>query len=89
MPRTDPQRSEPEVLVGEESVLSTVTSFVALVAMLFGVARCAQRDQVIFRIVAGVAAELSVVHLKVSHRATRLTPPAVATQDLLAQPLIR
>ena len=54
-----------------------------------GVARCAHRDQVIFRMVAGVAAELSVVHVKVRHRAARLTPPAVATQDLLAQPLIR
>ena len=32
-----------------------------------------------------MAAELSVVHLKIRHRATGLTPPAVATQDLMAQ----
>jgi hypothetical protein len=34
-------------------------------------------------------AELSVVHLKIRHRATGLTPPAVATQDLLAQTFVR
>jgi len=32
-----------------------------------------------------MAAEFSVVHLKIRHRATGLTPPAVATQDLPAQ----
>ena len=32
-----------------------------------------------------MAAELPVVHLKIRHRATGLTPPAVATHDLLAQ----
>jgi hypothetical protein len=30
-----------------------------------------------------------VVHLKIRHRAARLTPPAVATQDLLAQNFVR
>jgi len=29
-----------------------------------------------------------VVHLKIGHRATGLTPPAVATQDLLAQSFV-
>ena len=36
-----------------------------------------------------MAAELPVVHLKIRHRATGLTPPAVATQDLLAQTFVR
>lgn len=36
-----------------------------------------------------MTAELPVVHLKIRHRATRLTPPAVATQDLLAQTFVR
>ena len=36
-----------------------------------------------------MAAELPVMHLKVRHRAARLTPPAVATQDLLAQTFVR
>jgi hypothetical protein len=36
-----------------------------------------------------MAAELSVVHLKMCHRAAGLTPPAIATQDLLAQTFIR
>jgi hypothetical protein len=37
----------------------------------------------------GMAAERPVVHLKIRHRATGLTPPAVATQDLLAQIFVR
>ena len=36
-----------------------------------------------------VASEFPVVHLKIRHRATGLTPPAVATQDLLEQTLVR
>jgi hypothetical protein len=36
-----------------------------------------------------MAAEFSVVHLKIRNRATQLTPPAVAAQDLLAQTFIR
>ncbi len=36
-----------------------------------------------------MTAEFPVVHLKIRHRATRLTPPAVATQDLLAQTFVR
>jgi hypothetical protein len=35
-----------------------------------------------------MAAELSVVHLKIRHRAAQLTPPAISTEDLLAQTLI-
>jgi hypothetical protein len=36
-----------------------------------------------------MAAELPVVHLKIRHRVTGLTPPSVTTQDLLAQTLVR
>ena len=36
-----------------------------------------------------MAAELSVVHLEIQHRATGLTAPPVATQDLLAQAFVR
>src|ERR1700739_2156917 len=36
-----------------------------------------------------MAAELLVVHLKIRHRATGLTSPAIATQGLLAQTLVR
>jgi hypothetical protein len=36
-----------------------------------------------------MAAELPVVHLKIRHCAARLTPPAIATQDLLAQTFVR
>src|ERR1017187_2510002 len=34
-------------------------------------------------------AELPVVHLKIRHRATGLTPPAITTQDLLTQTFVR
>ena len=54
-----------------------------------GVACRAQRDQVLLRVGPRMAAELPVVYLKIRHRATGLTPPAVATQDLLAQVVVR
>ena len=53
------------------------------------VACCAERNQVVLRIIAGVAAKLFVVDFQVRHRAARLTPPAVAIQNLLPQPLVR
>src|SRR5208282_4579415 len=36
-----------------------------------------------------MAAEFPVVHFKIRHRATGLTPPAVAAQYLLAQGVVR
>jgi len=36
-----------------------------------------------------MAAEFPVVHFKIRHRATGLTPPVVPTQYLLAQTFIR
>jgi hypothetical protein len=41
------------------------------------------RDQVLFGIIAGLAAKLFVVDLQVRDRAVRLTPPAIPTQNLL------
>ncbi len=40
-----------------------------------GVACRAQRDQVFLGVASRMAAELPVVHLKIRHRATGLTPP--------------
>jgi|HubBroStandDraft_6_1064221.scaffolds.fasta_scaffold05418_8 hypothetical protein len=48
-------------------------------------ARIAQSDQVLLRIIAGVAAKIFMVDLKIGHRAARLAPPAVTTQNLMAQ----
>ena len=48
----------------------------------------AQRDQVLFRIFARVAAEIFMVDLKVGHRAARLASPAVAAEDLVAQSVV-
>lgn len=56
--------------------------------MDLGVASIAQRDQVLLRILAGVAPKSSMVHLKVAHRATRLTSPAVATEHLVAESVV-
>ncbi len=44
----------------------------------------AQGDQVVLCVFSGVAAEFSVVNFQIRHCATRLTPPAIPTQDLLA-----
>src|ERR1019366_7137510 len=63
--------------------------FVALAAMPSGVACGAERDQVLIRVGSRMAAELPVVHLKIRHRATGLTPPAITTQDLLPQTFVR
>jgi hypothetical protein len=46
-------------------------------------------DQVLLGVVARVAAKLFVVNIQVRHRATRLTPPAVAVQNLLPQSFVR
>jgi len=48
-------------------------------------APCAQRDQVFLGVGSRMAAELPVVHVKISRlSATGLTPPVIPTQDLLA-----
>ena len=45
----------------------------------------ANSKEVLFRIVAGVAAKLFVMDFQVCHCAAQLTSPAIATQHLLAQ----
>ena len=49
------------------------------------VAIIAKSDQVLFRIIAGLTTELLVVHLKLLHSPTGLTPPIVAPKYLQAQ----
>ncbi len=46
------------------------------------VALGAQRDQVMFDVIAGLTAVLKVVYLQVLHGAAELAPPAVAFQHL-------
>src|SRR5208282_1476111 len=58
-------------------------------AMRSGVACRAERDQVLLGVGSRMAAELPVVRLNIRHRATRLTPPTIAMQDLLAQTFVR
>jgi hypothetical protein len=65
------------------------TLFDVGLSMNSGVARRAQGNQIIFCIGARVAAELLVVNFKIGHRAAILTPPAVASQDLLTQRFVR
>jgi hypothetical protein len=43
------------------------------------VALRAERDQILFRILAGVAAKPFVVNFQIRHRATRLAPAAIPT----------
>lgn len=72
------QSSEPAYRFG-------LVRFETSAAMHPGVACCAERDQVILGVGSGMAAERPVVHFKIRHRAAGLAPPAIATQDLLAQ----
>lgn len=50
-----------------------------------GVAFRAKRNQVLLRILAGLATEFFVVDLKIGHCAARLASPAIATEHLIAQ----
>jgi len=56
-----------------------------LAAMHSGVACRAQRNEILFGIVAGLAAKLFVVNFQIRHCAARLTPPVIASQNLLPQ----
>jgi hypothetical protein len=57
--------------------------------MRAGMAPGAECDQVLLGVVARMAAKLFVVDLEVRHRATGLTSPVVATQNLLTQSFVR
>jgi hypothetical protein len=48
----------------------------------------ADGNEILFRVVAGVAAKLFVMDFQVRHRTARLTTPAIATQDLPSQVLV-
>jgi len=71
------------------SALLGHSTFVILTVMHSRVACSAQRDQVLLGVFPRMTAEFLVVHLKIRHRATGLTSPAVAMQDLLVQTFIR
>jgi hypothetical protein len=53
-----------------------------------GVTLGTERDEIQLGIFARVAAKFLMVNLQVRHRAARLTPPSIATQDLLAQSFV-
>jgi hypothetical protein len=48
-----------------------------------------KRNQVLLRIVAGLAAKFFVMNLEIRHRAARLASPAVATEHLVAKLFVR
>jgi hypothetical protein len=54
-----------------------------------GMALCAESDQILFGVVPRLAAEFFMMDFQVRQRAARLTPPGIATQDLLPQLLVR
>jgi hypothetical protein len=53
--------------------------------MSFTVACCAERNEVFFRVFAGVAAEFHVVDLQLTHGSAALAPPFIPLKDLVAQ----
>jgi len=87
--------------MGKISAHALARSYLALLAsstrlitlfpsvVLSGVAGTAERNQILFCIVARVAAKFLVVNFQVRHPPARLTPPAVATQYLLPKNFIR
>ena len=49
------------------------------------VAASAQRNEIVFRVLAGLAAKLLVMDLKIPHRTTRLAAPTITRQNMLPQ----
>ena len=54
-----------------------------------GMTCSAHSNQILFRVVARVAARLFVMDFQVGHRTAQLTPPAVPTEDLLPQTVVQ
>jgi len=54
-----------------------------------GVATIAQRDQILFAVMAQTASKFFVVYFQAEHSAAQLTPPAIPTQHQLPQPFVR
>jgi hypothetical protein len=50
--------------------------------------RCAERNQIGFRIIASLAAKLLMMEFQIRHRAAQLTAPSIPTQHLLSQILV-
>jgi len=48
-------------------------------AMQRSMTAIAERSQVLFRIVASLAAKLLMVNFKIRHRTARLTPPSISS----------
>src|SRR5580658_9342628 len=57
--------------------------------MSFSMARCAQGDQILGRVIAQSTSSLNVVDLKTIYSAARLATPVVSLQDIAAELAIR
>jgi hypothetical protein len=53
-----------------------------------GMALSAEGNQVLFCVIAGMAAEFFVMHFELRHCAAVLTPPAIAAQHLIVKFLV-
>src|SRR5260370_30111978 len=88
-PSDETSATQSSSIAARQGLTRPCNPFTVLTAMHSDVACRAQRDQVGLGVGSRMAAELPMVHLKIRHRATGLTPPAVATQNLLAQLFVR
>src|SRR5712692_525945 len=80
-PSDETSATQSSSIAARQGITRPCNPFMVLAAMHSGVACRAQRDQVFLGVASRMAAELPVVHLKIRHRATGLTPPTVATQN--------
>jgi hypothetical protein len=91
---TNPPFSSPDEHV-ERAPPSTLSFAILGVVAIPGsavrltVTSSAERDEVLLGIVSGVAAKLFVMDFQVGHRAARLTSPAIPTEHLLSEILVR
>lgn len=79
---------EENLLAGGPNKSPTEAGKSSLVRMYRGVSRIAKRDQVLLRVIAGLASEIFVVDLKLGHCAARLASPAVAIEHLVAETVV-
>jgi hypothetical protein len=54
-----------------------------------GVACSTEGNQILARIIAGVAAKFLVVNLKVGHRAARLASPTIPSEHLVSEVFVQ
>src|SRR5260370_35497369 len=88
-PSDETSATQSSSIAARQGITRPCNTFLALATMRCSVACSAQRDQVGLGAGSRIAAEFSIRHLKIRHRAQGLTPPAARNPKLLALTFVR